>query len=132
MGERSEPLGARPDTAVEDSPRFTTGYQQGAASQELVSRFNADGYIVIENALGAETIDRVRAAADTIVAEGGEPGRWWGKPETAPRRVEYRGIFNLDEAFMELLAPPHGVPARSQDPGREPPHDEQSARLSEA
>lgn len=72
---------------------------------EQVAQFEEDGYIVVENAVSPEAIDRVRAAADRIVAEGAPAGRWIGKPETAPRRVEYRGLFNLDDAFMELLAP---------------------------
>lgn len=94
---------------IEDRPRFTAEHGP-EASDELVSQFNRDGYIVIEDAVSLQTIDRVRTAADRIVAEGREPGRWWGKPETAPRRVEYRGIFNLDEAFMDLLAPPRVFP----------------------
>ena len=103
--ERATDPGGSARAFVEDRPRFTAGFDPGAASETLLSRFNEDGYIVIENAVGPETIGRVLDAADRIVADGAEPGRWWGKPETAPRRVEYRGIFNLDDAFMELLAP---------------------------
>lgn len=95
----------RTDAVLKGEPRFTAECSPDAALDALVSRFNQDGYLVIEDAVGAQTIDRVREAADRIVATGGQAGRWQGKPETAPRRVEYRGIFNLDEAFMELLAP---------------------------
>jgi Phytanoyl-CoA dioxygenase (PhyH) len=79
-------------------------------SDEQVARFDEDGYLIIENAVPLETIERVRAAADRIVDEGAPPGRWYGKPETVPRRVEYRGLFQLDDAFMELLAPPTVFP----------------------
>lgn len=89
---------------------FTAKFDPGAVSEALVSRFNEDGYLIIEDAIPLDVIDRVREAADRIVAEGGDAGRWWGKPETAPRRVEYRGIMNLDETFMQLLAPPAVFP----------------------
>src|SRR5688500_13388770 len=95
----------RTDAVSKGEPRFTAEYLPDAGLDALVSRFNEDGYLVIEDAVSAQTIDRVREAADRIVAAGAQAGRWQGKPETAPRRVEYRGIFNLDEAFMELLAP---------------------------
>jgi ectoine hydroxylase-related dioxygenase (phytanoyl-CoA dioxygenase family) len=95
----------RTDAVSKGEPRFTAEYLPDAGLDALVSRFNEDGYLVIEDAVSAQTIDRVREAADGIVAAGAQAGRWQGKPETAPRRVEYRGIFNLDEAFMELLAP---------------------------
>ena len=74
--------------------------------EELRSRFEEDGYVVIENAVPLETIERVTAAADRIVADGAPPGRWYGKPESQPRLIEYRGITNLDEAFLGLLTPP--------------------------
>jgi ectoine hydroxylase-related dioxygenase (phytanoyl-CoA dioxygenase family) len=70
------------------------------------ARFEEDGMLVIENAIPRETIDRVREATDRIVREAGPRGRWIGKPVSAKRRVEYRGLFNLDEAFLDLLAPP--------------------------
>jgi ectoine hydroxylase-related dioxygenase (phytanoyl-CoA dioxygenase family) len=70
------------------------------------AKFEEDGMLVIENAISRETIDRVREATDRIVREGGPRGRWIGKPVSAKRRVEYRGLFNLDEAFLDLLAPP--------------------------
>jgi ectoine hydroxylase-related dioxygenase (phytanoyl-CoA dioxygenase family) len=76
------------------------------ASDEQAARFERDGYLIVEDAVPPGTIERVAAAADRIVSEGAPPGRWIGKPETVPKRVEYRGVFNLDEAFMELLAPP--------------------------
>ncbi len=91
-------------------PRFSADYEPEMVSDELVSRFDRDGYVVIEDAVSPEDIARVREATDRIVAEGRDPGRWWGKPETAPRRVEYRGLFNLDDAFMHLLAPPAVFP----------------------
>jgi ectoine hydroxylase-related dioxygenase (phytanoyl-CoA dioxygenase family) len=69
------------------------------------AKFEEDGMLVIENAIPRETIDRVREATDRIVREGGPRGRWIGKPVSAKRRVEYRGLFNLDEAFLDLLAP---------------------------
>ena len=97
--------GRSASAAVATAPEFTADYRPEAAPDELVEEFDANGYVVIEDAVSQETIERVREAADRIVAESGERGRWWGKPETAPRRVEYRGIFNLDEAFMGLLAP---------------------------
>ncbi len=92
-------------TDVPPAPTHTVGHGPGAADDELVSRFNRDGFLIVKGAVGTDVVDRVRRAADRIVEEGAEPGRWWGKPETAPRRVEYRGLFNLDEAFMDLLAP---------------------------
>src|SRR3989442_3337163 len=74
------------------------------------ARFEEDGMLVIEDAVSPETIDRVREATDRIVAQGGRRGRWIGKPVSAKRRVEYRGLFNLDEAFLDLLAPPQVFP----------------------
>ncbi|MGH2952431.1 MAG: phytanoyl-CoA dioxygenase family protein [Solirubrobacterales bacterium] len=105
MDDRSGGNSAVAEAVIDQQPQFTAAYEPDAVSDELVAKFNRDGYIVIEDAVSPETIERVRSAADRIVAEGREPGRWWGKPETAPRRVEYRGIFNLDDAFMDLLAP---------------------------
>jgi ectoine hydroxylase-related dioxygenase (phytanoyl-CoA dioxygenase family) len=81
-----------------------------AALEAQRARFEADGLLVIENAIPRETIDRVREATDRIVAEAGPRGRWIGKPVSAKRRVEYRGLFNLDEAFLALLAPPKVFP----------------------
>lgn len=95
---------------MQGQPAFTAEFDPAVVADELVDRFNRDGYIVIKDAIPPDVIDRVGAAADRIVAEGGVAGRWWGKPETAPRRIEYRGIINLDEAFMELLAPPKVFP----------------------
>lgn len=69
-----------------------------------------DGMIVIKEAVSRETIDQVRAAADRIVGEGNAPGRWIGKAVSAERRIEYRGLFALDEAFLKILAPPKVFP----------------------
>jgi ectoine hydroxylase-related dioxygenase (phytanoyl-CoA dioxygenase family) len=82
--------------------------EQGRIEQLAAQRakFEQDGMLVIKDAVTQETIDRVREATDRIVAEGGQRGRWIGKPVSAKRRVEYRGLFNLDEAFLDLLAPP--------------------------
>lgn len=91
------------------SPQFEVRTTAPPADEQ-VARFEEDGYLIIENAVPYETIERVRAAADRIVDEGEPAGRWIGKPETAPRRVEYRGLFRLDDAFMELLAPPTVFP----------------------
>ncbi len=55
---------------------------------EQAARFEEDGYLVVEGAVSLDTVERVRAAADRIIAEGAPPGRWFGKPETAPKRVE--------------------------------------------
>jgi ectoine hydroxylase-related dioxygenase (phytanoyl-CoA dioxygenase family) len=77
---------------------------------EQSARFERDGMLVIEDAVSVETIDRMRAATDRIVAEARQPGRWIGKPVSVKRRVEYRGLFNLDDAFLELLAPPTVFP----------------------
>ncbi len=85
---------------------YVAGYEPDPVPDELVAKFERDGYLIIRDAVSPETIDRVREAADRIIAEGNTRGRWEGKPDTAPRRFEYRGIFNLDETFMELLAPP--------------------------
>ena len=81
-----------------------------AELEGLRSKFEEDGYVVIKDAVPRETIERVTAAADRIVAEGGQAGRWYGKPETQPRLIEYRGLMNLDETFLELLAPPKVLP----------------------
>jgi ectoine hydroxylase-related dioxygenase (phytanoyl-CoA dioxygenase family) len=75
------------------------------------AKFEEDGMLVIEDAISRETVDRIREATDRIVAEGGPRGRWIGKPVSAKRRVEYRGLFNLDEAFLDLLAPPRVLPS---------------------
>src|SRR4051812_30416741 len=80
------------------------------APDEQVARFEEDGYLVVEGAVSLDTVERVRAAADRIVSEEAPAGRWIGKPETVPKRVEYRGLFNLDDAFMDLLAPPKLFP----------------------
>src|SRR5215216_3012524 len=72
---------------------------------EQVARFEEQGYLVIQDVLPAATVERIRAAADRIAAEGDLPGKWLGKPKSRLRRIEYRGLFNLDEAFMEILAP---------------------------
>jgi ectoine hydroxylase-related dioxygenase (phytanoyl-CoA dioxygenase family) len=77
---------------------------------EQAARFERDGMLIIEDAVPVETIDRVRAATDRIVAEAEQPGRWIGKAVSATRRVEYRGLFNLDEAFLDLLAPQNVFP----------------------
>ena len=74
------------------------------------ARFEEDGLLVIENAVAAETIDRIRETTDRIVGERGPRGRWIGKPVSMKRRVEYRGLFNLDDAFLGLLAPPKVFP----------------------
>jgi ectoine hydroxylase-related dioxygenase (phytanoyl-CoA dioxygenase family) len=73
-------------------------------------QFEEDGLLVVKNAVSRETIDRVREATDRIVAEGGPQGKWIGKPVSAKRRVEYRGLFTLDDAFLDLLAPPKIFP----------------------
>src|SRR3954453_11409483 len=72
--------------------------------------FEEDGVLVIEDAVSPGAIERIREAADRIVAQGGRQGRWIGKPVSARRRTEYRGLFNLDEAFLELLAAPKVLP----------------------
>jgi Phytanoyl-CoA dioxygenase (PhyH) len=74
------------------------------------AEFEERGYLVIRDAVPPETVERVRAAADRIVADGAPPGRWHGKPESRPGRVEYRGLMNLDDAFLDLLAPPSIFP----------------------
>jgi ectoine hydroxylase-related dioxygenase (phytanoyl-CoA dioxygenase family) len=73
-------------------------------------QFEEDGVLVVRDAVSPETIARVSEASDHIVEEGGPQGRWIGKPVSAKRRVEYRGLFNLDDAFLELLAPPKVFP----------------------
>ena len=74
------------------------------------AQFEEDGVLVIRDAVSPEAIARVAEASDRIVAEGGSQGRWIGKPVSAKRRVEYRGLFSLDDAFLELLAPPKVFP----------------------
>jgi ectoine hydroxylase-related dioxygenase (phytanoyl-CoA dioxygenase family) len=69
------------------------------------AQFEQDGMLVIPNAIPLETIERIRDATDRVVANGDQPGRWIGKAVSAKRRVEYRGLFNLDDAFLDLLAP---------------------------
>src|SRR6266540_4238128 len=80
-----------------------------ASQADLLARqhaqFERDGMLVVENALSPEAVARIREACDRIVAAGEARGRWIGKPVSARRRVEYRGLFSLDEAFLELLAP---------------------------
>lgn len=93
-----------------DQPQFTAECRPPEGLDDLVTQFNEDGYVVIKNAISLDAVERLRAAGDRIVEEGAPVGRWWGKPETAPRRVEYRGFFSLDDAFMELLAPPAVLP----------------------
>lgn len=98
------------EVSVSDPPEFAAVYEPLPELDELVKRFDEDGYVVIENAISPEVVEKVRDAGDRLV-EGDSPvGRWWGKPQTAPRRVEYRGFFNLDDDFMELLAPPKVFP----------------------
>jgi len=77
---------------------------------ELAEQFERDGMLIIRGAVPLETIDRVRRATDRIVEEAGPAGRWTGKPVSAKRRIEYRGLFNLDDAFLGLLAPPPVFP----------------------
>lgn len=88
---------------------FTPASQLEVPPREVLdeqrARFEEDGYLVVENAVPLETVERVRNAADRIVAEGKAPGMWLGKPASRKKRVEYRGLFNLDEAFLELLSP---------------------------
>lgn len=72
--------------------------------------FERDGMIVIKEAVSRETIDRIRAAADRIVKEGKNAGRWIGKAVSAERRIEYRGLFALDDTFLDILAPPKVFP----------------------
>ncbi len=74
------------------------------------AQFEEDGVLVVRDAVSPEAIARVTEASDRIVAEGGSQGRWIGKPVSAKRRVEYRGLFSLDDAFLELLAPPKVFP----------------------
>jgi ectoine hydroxylase-related dioxygenase (phytanoyl-CoA dioxygenase family) len=78
---------------------------QADSLEQQRAQFDRDGMLVIENAVPPETIERIRTATDRIVAEGEQAGRWIGKPASMLRRIEYRGLYNLDEAFMELLAP---------------------------
>ena len=72
---------------VATAAEFTAEYRPGVAPDELVEHFDENGYVMIKEAGSHEPIERVRDVADRIVSEGGERGRWWGKPETAPRRV---------------------------------------------
>jgi ectoine hydroxylase-related dioxygenase (phytanoyl-CoA dioxygenase family) len=99
--------------AVTEQGVVTVPGLEPAALDELESQrrlFERDGMIHIKGAVSPDTIDRVREATDRIVAEGDQPGRWIGKAVSAKRRVEYRGLFNLDDAFLELLAPPKVFP----------------------
>jgi ectoine hydroxylase-related dioxygenase (phytanoyl-CoA dioxygenase family) len=83
---------------------------QAAVLDAQAEQFDQDGMLIIRRAVAPETIERVRAATDRIVAEGGPAGRWIGKAVSARRRIEYRGLFNLDDAFLDLLAPPTVFP----------------------
>jgi ectoine hydroxylase-related dioxygenase (phytanoyl-CoA dioxygenase family) len=83
----------------------SVGGPQAELLEQQRARFEEDGMLIIKNAVPTEAIDRVREATDRIVSEGGDKGRWIGKPVSAKRRVEYRGLFNLDDAFLELLVP---------------------------
>jgi ectoine hydroxylase-related dioxygenase (phytanoyl-CoA dioxygenase family) len=76
-----------------------------ARIDDQAAEFEARGMLIVRDAISPETVERVRAAADRIVAEAGPSGRWIGKAISVNKRVEYRGLFNLDERFMDLLAP---------------------------
>jgi ectoine hydroxylase-related dioxygenase (phytanoyl-CoA dioxygenase family) len=69
------------------------------------AEFEERGMLVVRDAVPLETVEQVTAAADRIVEAAGRAGRWIGKPHSVDKRVEYRGLFNLDERFMDLLAP---------------------------
>jgi ectoine hydroxylase-related dioxygenase (phytanoyl-CoA dioxygenase family) len=81
-----------------------------ARLDEQAAEFDERGMLIIRNAVPPETIERVTAAADRIVEEAGPAGRWQGKAISVNKRVEYRGLYNLDERFMDLLTPPAVFP----------------------
>ncbi len=104
----STPAAAGPTT-----PAFTTP----ELDPEIWARLDAQaaecdkhGMLIIRDAVPPETVERVRAAADGIVEEARPAGRWVGKAHSVNKRVEYRGLFNLDERFMDLLVPPTVFP----------------------
>jgi ectoine hydroxylase-related dioxygenase (phytanoyl-CoA dioxygenase family) len=76
-----------------------------ALLDEQAAEFDERGMLIIRNAVAPETVERVTAAADRIVEEAGPAGRWIGKAHSVHKRVEYRGLYNLDERFMDLLRP---------------------------
>src|SRR5688500_4882467 len=96
------------------SPEFTAPNELDsdvrAHLNEQAAEFNERGMLIVRDAIPPETVERVRAAADRIVDEAETPGRWIGKAHSVNKRVEYRGLFNLDERFMDLLAPPTVFP----------------------
>jgi ectoine hydroxylase-related dioxygenase (phytanoyl-CoA dioxygenase family) len=81
-----------------------------ARLDEQAAQFDEQGMLIIKNAVPSEAIERVTAASDAIVAAEGPRGRWFGKPASMKKRVEYRGLFNLDERYMDLLTPPTVFP----------------------
>ena len=72
---------------------------------EQVAQFERDGMLIIPNAVPVETIDSIRDATDKLMHDLGPAGRWHGKPASMKKRIEYRGLMNLDERFMQLLTP---------------------------
>ena len=85
-----------------------------AASQQIarptdrqLTEFASEGFLVVRDALPAELVERLVHAGDRLMDSNVAPGRE-DRPEYAIRTC--REPMQLDETFLELLAPPTVLP----------------------
>jgi ectoine hydroxylase len=76
-----------------------------ATDQEVLTRFDRDGYVVIEGALGSDQVQRLEEDVDRVWAE--ERGC---RPERGSLPLHLLGFCGREGSFLELLDQPSTAP----------------------